>query len=162
MARQILNERAAADDVMTDGRPTQNVTAGKDEIAFPVPSTTTTLYITLGAPFSTAAIDKLLVEAQSDITVRSLRTAMQDRIPEIWTGTRYSVRATLRVAVWLRLTPTSQKTFTLKLAKDVLIGLRLFYEQKAEGKGHRLSFRYVDGQGATKEEGSGGIWGTRV
>ncbi|KAL8801271.1 MAG: hypothetical protein Q9182_004578 [Xanthomendoza sp. 2 TL-2023] len=161
-ASQTLNERAGLDNVQTDWRPNENHTPRRNEIAFPIPSTTTTLFITRGAPFSSAAIDKVLVEAQSDITVRSLSTAMQDRIPELWKGIRYSVRDKLRVAVWLRITPTSQKTCTLELARDVLTGLRLFYEQLAESKGHRVSFRFVSGQGATKEEGAGVIGGIRI
>ncbi|KAL8681476.1 MAG: hypothetical protein Q9186_002422 [Xanthomendoza sp. 1 TL-2023] len=160
IATPTLNERqAAVDDVQFDYSAVLNSTTRNGEIVFPIPSTTTILFVTVGTPFFAAGIDKLLVEAQSDITIRSRTTIMQQRIADYWKGTRYSPPNQHQVIVWLKIRPLKGKNLTLGQAKDVLTGLRLFYEQKGQWKGHRISFRYVDLTGKTTQEGWGHIKG---
>ncbi|KAL8684649.1 MAG: hypothetical protein Q9224_006214 [Gallowayella concinna] len=106
IATPTLNERqAAVDDVQFDYSAVLNSTTRNGEIVFPIPSTTTILFVTVGTPFFAAGIDKLLVEAQSDITIRSRTTIMQQRIADYWKGTRYSTPNQHQVIVWLKIRP---------------------------------------------------------
>ncbi|KAL8727484.1 MAG: hypothetical protein Q9166_006008 [cf. Caloplaca sp. 2 TL-2023] len=133
--------------------------ATDNEIPFPIPSTTTTLYITSGRSLPQPGIDKLLTEAQRFITIQSASKSLLAVIGDFWHGTHFSIRGSMALFAVMRIDTPTEGELTLGLTRDIVRGLQLFYKEE-EARGHKIVFRYVDVRGTTRVEGKGDVMGS--